>query len=210
MVRLGRSKYELYSYNFGNWEKYPFTEKGDIRDMFIDEYDNIIFPISSMNENANNITFSYKLLFLENYGMMNRRDWSQLDFPSGDFTLDKLFVDKENKIWITGSCNENYSLYRFQSPEFLKYNINKEIKALYSDTNGKVWIATEDGIEILNEKKSFIPKKKITEIFIDSNNKKWINKYFSNSIECYDGKEWISFDFEIFKYVVKQFFNNLF
>ena len=43
-----------------------------------------------------------------------------------------------------------------------------------------------------------------------SNNKKWIEKYHSHSIECYDGKEWKSYNFEIFKLVVKDFLNNLF
>ena len=214
--------YELYSYDsFGNWKKYSFPEKftGGEPDMFVDEYDNIIFLINNIVEVNNSITFSNKLLFFENYGApgdlgeinsFRTREWSQLDFPSRDFSLNNSFTDKKNNIWITGNSNGNYSMYRLQDLNFIKYNISKEIKALDSDTNGNVWIATEEGIEILNEKKSFIPKKGISEIFIDSNNKKWIEKYHSNSIECYDGKEWKSYDFEIFKYVVKDFFNNLF
>jgi hypothetical protein len=213
--------FELYSYDsFGNWKKYPFPEKftGGEPDMFVDEYDNIIFLIKNNVLVNNSITSSYKLLFLENHGApgdlgeinsFRTREWSQLDFPSRDFSLNNSFNDKEHNIWITGNSNGNYSLYRFEYPDFIKYNFSKEIKALDSDTNGKIWIATEDGIEILNEKKSLIPKKEISKMFIDSNNKKWIEER-RNGIECYDGKEWKSYDFEIFKYVVKDFFNNLF
>lgn len=215
--------YELYSYDsFGNWKKYPFPEKitGGEPDMFVDEYDNIIFLISNIhNKVNNNVTeITYKLLFLENYGApgdlgeinsFRIREWSQLDFPSRDFSLNNSFSDKKHNLWISGSSNEKYSLYRLQDTDFIKYAVSKEIKALDSDTNGKVWIATEDGIEILNEKNSLIPKKEILKMFIDSNNKKWIEER-RNGIECYDGKEWKSYDFEIFKYVVKDFFNNLF
>ena len=114
-------------------------------------------------------SISKKLLILENYGapgdggQMNfprNWEWSETDYPSKDFTENNSFVDKEHNIWISGyNSNGNFSLYRFEYPEFIKYNFNKEIKALDSDTNGKVWIATEDGIEILNEKNSLIPKK---------------------------------------------------
>ncbi len=217
--------YELYSYDsFGNWKKYPFPEKitGGEPDMFIDEYDNIIFLISNrhnkVNNNVTEITYSYKLLFLENYGApgdlgeinsFRIREWSQLDFPSRDFSLNNSFTDKKHNIWITGSSNGNYNIYRLQDTDFIKYAVSKEIKALDSDTNGKVWIATEDGIEILNEKNSLIPKKEISKMFIDSKNKKWIEER-RHGIECYDGKEWKSYNFEIFKHVVKDFFNNLF
>lgn len=211
LVYKGAFEDELYSYDIrydiGYWEKFPFPEKGLRDNMLIDKYDDILFPTSK------------KLLILENYGapgdggQMNvprNWEWSETDYPSKDFTENKSFVDKEHNIWISGHSNGNYSLYRFEYPEFIKYNFNKEIKALDSDTNGKVWIATEDGIEILNEKNSLISKKEISKMFIDSNNKKWIEKYRSRSIECYDGKEWKSYDFEIFKHVVKDFFNNLF
>jgi hypothetical protein len=225
LVHSALYKYELYSYDsFGHWKKYAFPEKSvsGEPDMFIDENDNIIFLISKkhekVNNNVTNITFSYKLLFLENYGApgdlgeinsFRIREWSQLDFPSRDFSLNNSFTDKKHNIWITESSNGNYNIYRLQDTDFIKYAVSKEIKALDSDTNGKVWIATEDGIEILNEKKSLIPKKEISKMFIDSNNKKWIEER-RNGIECYDGKEWKSYDFEIFKYVVKDFFNNLF
>lgn len=224
LVHSALYKYELYSFDsFGHWKKYTFPEKitGGDPSMFIDEYDNIIFLITNIHEKVNNnvtnITVSHKLLFLENYGApgdlgeinsFRTREWSQLDLPSGDFSLDDSFTDKDHNIWISGSSNEEYGLYRLQDIDFIKYNIDKKIKALDSDSNGKVWIATEDGIEILNEKQSFIPKKEISTMFIDSNNKKWIDHW--HSIECYDGKEWKSYDFEIFKYVVKDFFNNLF
>lgn len=198
-------EYELYSYDFGHWQKYSFPEKvkGLRPDMLINEYDDMVLPLNSK-----------KIFFLENYGAavdlgeinsFRTREWSQLDYPSTDFYLNRSFVDKENNIWISGFD----SLYRLQDIDFIKYNISKEIKALDSDTNGNVWIATEDGIEILNEKKSLIPKKEITNMFIDSNNKKWIEER-RHGIECYDGKEWKSYDFEIFKHVVKEFFNNLF
>ena len=207
LVHTGVFMNELYSYDVGHWEKFPFPEKGLRDNMLIDKYDDVLFPTSK------------KLLILENYGapgnggQMNfprNWEWSETDYPSKDFTENNSFVDKEHNIWISGYSNGNYSLYRFEYPEFIKYNFNKEIKALDSDTNGKVWIATEDGIEILNEKNSLISKKEISTMFIDSNNKKWIEKYRSRSIECYDGKEWKSYNFEIFKLVVKDFFNNLF
>lgn len=198
-------EYELYSYDFGHWQKYSFPEKvkGLRPDMLINEYDDMVLPLNSK-----------KIFFLENYGAagdlgeinsFRTREWSQLDYPSTDFYLNKSFVDKEHSIWISGFD----SLYRLQDIDFINYNIKKEIKALDSDTNGKVWIATEDGIEILNEKNSLIPKKEITNMFIDSNNKKWIEER-RHGIECYDGKEWKSYNFEIFKHVVKEFFNNLF
>ena len=206
MVHTGAFMNELYSYDVGHWEKFPFPEKGLRDNMLIDKYDDILFPTSK------------KLLILENYGapgdggQMNvprNWEWSETDYPSKDFTENNSFVDKEHNIWISGYSNGNYSLYRFEYPEFIKYNFNKEIKALDSDTNGKVWIATEDGIEILNEKNSLIPKKEISKMFIDSKNKKWIEER-RHGIECYDGKEWKSYNFEIFKHVVKDFFNNLF
>lgn len=208
LATMGYRKYEVYSYDsFGNWEKYPFPEIGStVEDMFTNKYyDDIIFPIQKLQVKANVVTVIGKLLFLENNGIMNPRYWSQLDYPTSDFNFDKSFVDKEHNVWISGSSNEKHTLYRLQDTDFIKYAVSKEIKALDSDTNGKVWIATEDGIEILNEKNSLIPKKEISKMFIDSNNKKWIG-----DIECYDGKEWKSYDFEIFKYVVKDFFNNLF
>ena len=200
LVHSALYKYELYSYDsFGNWKKYYFQEKGVEPNMLINEYNDIVFLSST------------KVFFLENNGVMTDLDykWSYNDYPE-NFSLDKSFTDKEHNIWVTGSSNEKYSLYRLQDIDFIKYNINKEIKALDSDTNGKVWIATVDGIEILNEKNSLISKKEISKMFIDSNNKKWIEKQRSRSIECYDGKEWKSYDFEIFKLVVNDFFNNLF
>jgi hypothetical protein len=202
LVHSALYKYELYSYNsFGYWKKYYFPEKGLKPNMLINEYNDLVFTNSN----------STKLFFLENNGIMTDPDyqWSYIDCPD-NFSLNNSFTDKVHNIWITGKSNEKYSLYRLQDIDFIKYNINKEIKALDSDTNGKVWIATEDGIEILNEKNSLISKKEISKMFIDSNNKKWIEKYRSRSIECYDGKEWKSYDFEIFKHVVKDFFNNLF
>lgn len=47
-------------------------------------------------------------------------------------------------------------------------------------------------------------------MFIDSNNKKWIYNYDTESLECYDGKEWKSYNYEIFKLVLKEFFSQLF
>lgn len=196
----GFLKYELYSYEFGRWEKYTLPE-----DKFL------VGDKIQVNENADILFLSGNkhLLLFENFGIMNPRDWNQIDYPTKDFSLNKSFVDKENNLWITQGLNENCELYRFQNPNFVKYNINKEIKALDSDTNGKVWIATVDGVEILNEKKSFIPNMGISKMYIDTDNKKWVEKYHSHSIECYDGKEWKSYNFEIFKHVVKDFFNNL-
>lgn len=228
--KLGSDE-ELYSYNNNTWQKHHIpretVDSHPQDEIFIDKSGNICLPSNKMFSSSYHekdgskrtlISFTNHLLILDNptlWEPASENDtiwkpmWTKIDFET-KFTLDKSYNDRNNNIWFAGTFDGKNTLYRFEYPDFVKYDLDKGIKAIASDKEENIWIATEVGIEKLNDKKTFIEKKGITDMFIDSNNKIWIGCYDSHKLECYDGKEWKSYNYEIFKLVLKEFFSQLF
>ena len=223
---------ELYSYKDNTWGKYSIPRNlNDINTfskIFIEQYGNLLLlkdnHFTSSYEDKDGLIhekmyWSFDIINFENPFLWEptsnydewRPFWSELDFDiKHDYR--QTYVDRNNNVWIALNLDNKSTLYRFNYPDFVKYEINKEIKAISSDKQENIWIATDEGIEILNDKKSFIPKRGIYGImYIDSNNKIWIsNSSDTENIECYNGKEWKSYNYEIFKLVLKEFFSQLF
>ncbi|WP_223271587.1 two-component regulator propeller domain-containing protein [Colwellia hornerae] len=71
--------------------------------------------------------------------------------------ISRILIDKQQRLWV-GTFGGGLNLYREKSQDFLHFTskttnttlTNDTVNALFEDSEGKIWIATENGVNILS------------------------------------------------------------
>ncbi|MBA6355172.1 MULTISPECIES: two-component regulator propeller domain-containing protein [unclassified Colwellia] len=74
--------------------------------------------------------------------------------------ISRILIDKQQKLWV-GTFGGGLNLYRPESKDFIHFTTktknvtltNDTVNALFEDSEGKIWIATENGLNVLSTDK---------------------------------------------------------
>lgn len=84
-----------------------------------------------------------------------RHDSSELNSLSSN-VISRILIDQQQRLWV-GTFGGGLNLYRVKSQDFLHFTsktkntalTNDTVNALFEDSEGKIWVATENGLNII-------------------------------------------------------------
>lgn len=123
-------------------------------------------------------------------------------FPSKarDRIFNLFFEDSNGNIWLAANSDDKYgSLMKFDGSSWTNYSesgsIGSGVKVVLEDNDGKIWIATTKGVNVISPAsfdyysgKEYLPHDYITTMIVDSRNRVWIGTPYG--LALYDNGNW--------------------
>ncbi|MBT3933678.1 MAG: T9SS type A sorting domain-containing protein [Bacteroidetes bacterium] len=130
--------------------------------------------------------------------------WTYYDATNSSIPFDKVFYlefDHNGNLWGgTSVTNQTAHLFMFDGVNFINHNSNKWVYDIKVDVNGNIWtlnsnseLSKFDGTSWTDIKNSDLGWYS-SPLYIDENDNKWANPFFSGTLLKYDGTSWTTYN----------------